>query len=218
MQVWDNWVGIAATNGNVEQLDRYCIQSFGEEACAHWAQTQQVNNTFVDVLADHGYNVTMYGKVHAGGGLDRFAGHINSFPFHGINMAKAAGEWARATGILPDNTKTPSFDVPDDCPAPATSNDYMTTDACQHALEDGLFKSSTPQFLYCSILVPHPPYKTNSTYLAKIPASLGNLSVPKWVPRDQLHPSDEYTIKMKKMWNIDNASPEVHHVIALLPP
>ena len=105
IKVWDNFVGIASVGGAPDKLDSHCVSTFGSEQCHSFAVQQNVRGgTFVDVLAAGGYNVTMYGKVHAGAGLDRYPGKINAWPFSGIGSSKAAGEWARATGILPVQT------------------------------------------------------------------------------------------------------------------
>jgi len=206
MKVWDNGLGIVSVNGDAQQVDKHCVKTFSEELCLSFAKDQRVHGTFIDVLAESGYNVTLWGKVHAGAGLDRFHGKIDAFPF-GAESAKSAGEFSRATGITPSQSIPSDLDVPDNVPWAAPSHlDYVATDKCASLLQGGLFQSSTPQFLYCSLLVPHPPYRTNSTYLSQLPP-LGNLSVPNWRPKSEVHPADAYASKTKKMWLVDDADP-----------
>lgn len=100
IRVWDNFVGIVTVNGQPDHLDRHCIEAFNKEECAKLAKSQTVNGTFVDILADAGYNVSLWGKVHAGAGLDRFQGKITAFPFN-TGGSKGAGEFSRASGVLP---------------------------------------------------------------------------------------------------------------------
>jgi hypothetical protein len=145
IMVYDNFVGMVATNGNASDPDHHCVQSFGKAACLgeltlvdwcgvcrNWLQTvaacvgvgvggtgqslprklhtlasdrvrvirafccivlrwltysharprcyslppafakqQQAPATWIDQLHTGGYNITLYGKMHVGGGLDR---------------------------------------------------------------------------------------------------------------------------------------------------
>ena len=58
------------------------------------------------------------------------------------------------------------------------------------------------QLLYCSILVPHPPYRSNETYMTQIMEL--DIKPPQWVPKPQVHPFDLYSSKAKGLWNIDD--------------
>jgi arylsulfatase A-like enzyme len=71
-------------------------------------------------------------------------------------------------------------------------------------LRKGLFKSTTPQFLYCSFDIPHPPHVTNKTFMDKV-QDLGDFAVPKWAPRDEVHPADKYTSMVKGTWAVDES-------------
>lgn len=83
IQVWDNSRGIVAVDGDPENLDHVCVAVYGREACAEWAAEQKAPPTFIDVLNRSGINVTLYGKLHIGAGLDRYSppGETNAFPF-----------------------------------------------------------------------------------------------------------------------------------------
>lgn len=207
IKVWDNFVGIVSVDGNQSMTDHHCKGTYGLDECLAFASNQSVDGTFVDVLVHAGYNVTLWGKMHAGAGLDQYQGQLEDFPFDAVD-AKAAGEFARATGVLPRSFKKFKSSGKDHEEKPARSMDYTTTDECSALLRGGLFQSSTPQFLYCSVLVPHPPYATNSTYMSRVP-SLLNWSIPRWTPKSELHPSDAYTQMAKReCWEIDDAEPE----------
>ncbi|CAE7517012.1 ARSK [Symbiodinium natans] len=212
IKVWDNFVGIAGVNGSSDDVDSHCVMAFSEETCRKFARKQRVKGTFIDALAASGYNVTLWGKMHAGAGLHRYPGQIDAWPFHGKRSPKAAMEWSRALGLSPSQY-VPALTTRDDVPRPAADPlDYLTTQNCAELLDSGLFDSAVPQFLYCSILVPHPPYWTNSTYLAEVPG-LGRHSLPHWQPKAKVHPADEYMSKGKDLWRMDEASPlKVHHL------
>lgn len=204
INVWDNWVGIVGVDGKEGRFDQYCVKTYGKDQCASFAKNQTVNGTFIDVLADSGYGIHLFGKVHAGAGLDRYPGQINAFPF-GVQGAKAAGEWARGSGVLPRQFGPFNMNPPTNVPKPAGQDDYDAIESCVKALNGGLFQSSQPQFLYCSILIPHPKYQSNQHWMSQVP-DLHNWSIPTWTPKAQLHPSDAYTQMMKGAgWEIDNA-------------
>lgn len=207
IKVWDNWVGIASVNGSLDNIDSHCAKTFSEETCRRFAIEQKVNGTFIDALAASGYNVTLWGKMHAGAGLHHYSGRIDAWPWGGKRLPKAAMEWTRALGLTPDQ-EVPGLPTEDDLQRPATGPlDYAASRSCTELLDSGLFKSSTHQFLYCSLLVPHSPFWTNATYLAQVP-DLGNYSLPQWPPKLEVHPADEYTSRTKKLWRLDETSPE----------
>jgi len=179
IEVFDNFHGIVATDGNASNPDPHCVENLGREAnrsaawararCIAIAETQKAPPTFIDRLATAGYNVTLWGKGHCGAGLSRFHGAIEEFPFSDGVGAKAAAkgkcarEWARGLGAEIDTKgtgQTPAdqkWVVPDNLTRPALEEDYTAVSGCLTALRAGLFLESDPQFLYCSIIVPHPP-------------------------------------------------------------
>ena len=73
--------GIVSVNGGRDGLDPWCLRTMGQEECEYFAKYQDTNGTFIDELFDAGYNITLYGKMHVGAGLDRFKGKVNAFPF-----------------------------------------------------------------------------------------------------------------------------------------
>merc|ERR1712224_348787 len=74
---------------------------------------------------------------------------------------------------------------------------------CVAQLQGGLFNNKThPQFLYCSIIVPHPPYASNSTYMKAVENL--TVTVPEWVPKSEAHPNDYAASTLKHLWNCDD--------------
>ena len=79
-------------------------------------------------------------------------------------------------------------------------------DSCVEEVRAGLFdKDNGPQF-HCSIIVPHPPYASNHTFMQAV-ANL-SIDVPKWVDKAKAHPNDRATSVLKHMWNADEFKPE----------
>ena len=40
-----------------------CVDAFSRSECREFAAEQKINGTFIDVLADHGYEITLWGKA-----------------------------------------------------------------------------------------------------------------------------------------------------------
>lgn len=153
--------------------------------------------------------MTLYGKMHVGAGLTRFPGKLNAFPFDNPNRtfdAKALREWSRglgpATNVKGKDAQMPSLNPPSNVAKPATSNDYQALAGCLRSLRGGLIQPDGPaQLLYCSILVPHPPYASNATYMAAVQKLL--VPVPAQVPREKMHPNDVSTALLKSSMDTD---------------
>eukprot|EP00912_Choanoflagellata_sp_UC4_P000515 UC4_evm3s321 len=210
IRVYDNFVGVVAVDGDPTEIDEYCLSTFGEFACKNFAKFQQAPRTWIDELAASGYNISLYGKMHVGAGLSRYPGLIQEFPFQ-YNSPKAWREWMRGVGSI-TNTKgleaqLPHLNVPDNVSFPAPDVDYAAINSCVTALEEGLFTSSTPNLLYCSIIVPHPPYKSNATYMAAVKDL--NISIALQVPLEELHPNDKFTAILKRSLFMEQVSPAV---------
>ena len=80
--VFDNFVGGIAIDGNSSNPDSYCVKAFNRSMCIALSKQRGENSsTFIDRLSHAGYGIHLYGKMHAGWGLDRYPGSINAFPF-----------------------------------------------------------------------------------------------------------------------------------------
>ena len=58
IEVYDNFVGIASTNGEATTPDPDCVSTFGHDACVAFAKVQKAPPTFIDRLATAGFNVS----------------------------------------------------------------------------------------------------------------------------------------------------------------
>ena len=160
--------------------------------------------------------------MHVGAGLDRFPGKIGEFPFDNGKDAKIQREWSR--GLGPDtNVKgvedhsLNALTVPDNVPLPAPAVDYAAIKGCVDALRAGGWGAgSSAQFLYCSIIVPHPAYKSNATYMAAV-ANL-TMTVPAQVPKDKLHPNDvsASTLKVRPFLGLGSGHLPLHPALRLI--
>jgi len=142
-----------------------------------------------------------------GAGLSRFPGSIWAIPFtreqgtspkDGRQNARGLGPGLGLKGLEASNSPSSAmhkFIVPDNVTRPALASDYLALENCLEALDGGLLRGDAAQFLYCSFLVPHPPYQSNATYMAAV-ADL-QVGVPKQVPLHQLHPNDVATITLR---------------------
>ena len=217
--VYDNYMALASTAGDVNNPDRHCVAAYGHDACVAAGARQNVSGTWIDRLHEHGYNITLYGKMHVGAGLTQYPGMLNGDggAWTGAQCATTTAcqrEWLRGAGSaigLKGLTQqaNASLAVPDDVPAPAPATDYRTISACKADIEAGLLRGDAPQaqLLYCSIVVPHPPYRSNATYMERT-ASL-DIGPPRWLPKPRVHPADMYASKAKGMWDIDAVDPEI---------
>ena len=220
IKVWGNTFGIAAkrnklnTNAQAQSnTDKHCERSwYGPETCRNAIEYQSgvpADGTFVDRLFNHGYNVTLNGKMHVGAGLDEYPGKIHDFPFAAEPWDSMARYHSRPLGPVigtkgvEPHSKT-RWTVPDDLPQPARPYDYKTANDCRAAISGGIFSSDKPQFLYCSLLVPHPKYQSNSTYMDLVKGL--NFSYPEQIPWGQVHPYDLFAIAQKKTGDADQTA------------
>ncbi len=210
--VYDNFLGGIAVNGDSSNPDPHCVQSFNRSYCIRLSQNRKNSPaTFIDRLYNEGYGVHLYGKMHAGWGLDRYPGTIGEFPFTNGRSQKALREWTRGLGPetnIKGKTQLNHAPAPSDTePKPATGVDYQCMNSCVSILRKGLFNNkSAPQFLYCSLIVPHPPYASNHTFMKAVENM--TIDVPSFVPKSIIHPNDRTTAILKSTWNADqfNAS------------
>jgi hypothetical protein len=226
IHVWDNSRGIVAVDGDPTELDHVCVSVWGEAECARIAGVQQAPSTFVDQLHHGGLNISLFGKLHIGAGLDRYAppSDTNAFPFWGSPVTDAEagfpagkpapgqpasgsssktirfGRYHTRGALIPRNITghniTRTLTVPDDVAVPLVPTDYLTIDLCTKGLAEGRLSAAATvqQFMYCSILVPHPPYLTNSTFMAMIDKVKSDASLPSFGPLDEVHPADHLMI------------------------
>lgn len=218
IRVYSNGFGLAYVDGDKDRIDENCIRELGDD-CQNFGAFQNSDGTFIDDLAEAGYGINLYGKLHVGAGLGRFAkipddvsGNAPFGGFEGPDQTDFVKEWTRATGVNNHfdwsiaGQKLPMTGKLVDDEYPAHPKDYLTATRCARRLKNGLFTNSTPQLLYCSLQVPHPDLRTNLTYYNRI--DLGKWEMPVWPSKDKVHPADQYTAELKASWGADLAPRE----------
>ena len=135
IEVWDNYHGLAATNGDASTPDPHCVSNLAREAnrskawaraeCVAVARAQRAPPTFIDRLAASGYSATLFGKMHAGGGLERFPGEIDEFPFSWLGDSR---EWTRGRALRPRP------EPPAPCPPISCAAAYAAGGLCSRAV------------------------------------------------------------------------------------
>merc|ERR1719388_234746 len=70
-------------------------------------------------------------------------------------------------------------------------NDWAVVQECEQLIR-AWKRGDQPMFLYCSLLNPHPPYWSNSTYENRLNTSAMArvLDSTRWHPGDAVHPAD----------------------------
>lgn len=207
IKAWANEKAIVATPGSglhsgKWELDKNCIQEYDKPLCEHWAQQQNVSDTFVDTLKASGVEVMLFGKVDVGGNIinrpDQQDYHPWASGFHGRGLQSIgrAADIRKATKSRPQaNQHVPTGRI--------HKKDWVTTSECMKWLDEN-HNAPGRWMLYCSILIPHPPYQCNPDTEAHVST---NISLPEWFtspdeyPEGDMHPYDSYMSYSKSMMN-----------------
>ena len=199
-----NETGCQALLADDEDLDvdKACKASWSPSICAQMKQWQpEVNAATPDVLRalrNAGIDVHVYGKVDIG------LGFLEEFPNATQDGFRVDGEY----GMM--NVVTRSADIhgatmADPRDITETNNtkhirDYDMTDRCVE-----FFERHNPNehgwLLYCSLNIPHPPFRTNATWLARVNASAVGLPAS-FTSADRIgkmHPADQYSVISKNV-------------------
>jgi len=205
IKAWNNAKSIVATPGSGLTsgkwvLDENCAKHFDEALCQTWAQQQNVTDTFVDTLIADGVNVMLFGKVDVGGNVINRPDQKPYRPwapgYHGLGLDTAG----RAADIRKHTKHRPMAreNVPTHKIRP---HDWQTTSDCMKWF-DNHHNAAGHWMLYCSILIPHPPYECNAHTEKTVS---GNIALPEWFtspedfPESAMHPYDSYMSFSKEM-------------------
>lgn len=202
--VYNNGLGIVNVT-KLGEADANCVKWLGQARCEHFAQQQRVSSTFEDALRDAGYNTTLYGKMHIGAGFGGLGQNHDGWTY----ATPFGGQWQAVTRAadIPRMTKDELSSIigaQNQSQHPGTANDYTTTQDCV-ALLRSLPADAPPQLIYCSILLPHPAYVSNSTYIQSL--NLTAIDVPDWPAQSGLHPNDAHVVLSKGFWDAADKLP-----------
>lgn len=181
-----------------------CSRSYGALWCLANGKSQAAHTTFFDALADGGYEVALFGKVDAGANiLSRYGPAPTSTGFHGGPSIPIV---TRAADIRRPSKPNP-LRLTSDWAAHVHPEDWRTHNRCIDWLaakgvasrEPSAARANNvsmgtdrPWFLYCSLNIPHPPFKTNSTWLQSVDEPAVRASQPPWPQLGSMHPHDSY--------------------------
>jgi len=140
----------------------------------------------LDELLKLGYNASLFGRFDIGNGiLDEYTDTSGN----GFHTGPDLSILARAADIR-RGTKQNPYSMVDDNVTNPFSDDADKTQNVVTFLNNHNPHTAKPWFLWLGILDPHPPYDTNSTYLATVNQSAVDV-VPEPIV-ENMHPYDSY--------------------------
>jgi len=165
-------------------LDSTCVSLWNATTCAAFAQRQNVSRTVLDVAAGAGYSLHLFGRFDVGGGiLDDYPGTDGS----GFHSGPDVNILARGAGFRGLSDVEPWSSTTDNATAPYRHDSVEAGDAISW-LTSAPPSPTQPFFMWLGLLDPHPPYQTNSTWLAHVNESAVDAPVlPAW---EDMHPFD----------------------------
>jgi arylsulfatase A-like enzyme len=211
----NNGQGIAAST-KTGALDSNCVAIWSREWCAALARRQAaagINATILDQAAAQGYELALFGRFDVGAGV------LDDYP-------KTTGDgWhdgpelpilARGAAVWGAIDRDPWSHTDERDPSPYADDVYRQEEVlawiaargAARAERDSAGAAQKPFFLWLGMLCPHPPYDTNSTWLAHVNAS-GAFDIPAQVPRDATHPYDAFMSNAKAMWALNYTDAQI---------
>lgn len=195
----NNGQGIAFST-RTGALDENCVLYWGKAWCAAAAARQRaagVDRTFIDLAAAQGYELALFGRFDAGAGiLQDYAGTTGDGFHDGPSLdilARGAGVWGEIDAEPLNSTR--------DGDATPYQSDVLKQQRAVAFVQGRSPAAQRPLFLWLGLLCPHPPYDTNSSWLAHVNAS--NVDAPPQAPRNATHFYDAYMSKSKGLWEED---------------
>eukprot|EP01084_Bolivina_argentea_P249239 417134_1 len=192
IQVWSNEKSLTAQVENPNKADPNCakIVGYGEQICVELGRRQNVTTTIKQSMISADYNVQLFGKMDIGGGMS-VTNTTNADGFHSpqngnwsnklngscsINNTKTycAGEvihfWTRQSNVTHGGMLSPPvgnwININFAKGSSMEVHDETVMNNCVDYIHKYANSNETKPFLmYCSMVNPHPPYFTNSTWL-----------------------------------------------------
>ena len=184
---WSNYQELPADETGA--LDASCVRWYGAARCGAWAaQYPQPGGLLFDAFAAAGYEVKVLGKVDVGANVvHRYADSGDQADHTGPEARTVP----RGAGLLRNSMAWGGWHAStDDAANPIDEN---TTDAAVRWLQArgaaSRAAAQPPFLLYYGLNLPHEPFTTNASWLARVDAS--RINKP-WAPNSSaaLHPFD----------------------------
>jgi arylsulfatase A-like enzyme len=208
--VWNNYQELVPAPG-ATGVDDACVSLYGLQQCLSWAGQYPINYTMFDAFASAGYDMSgIFGKIDIGANsperlvLETFAGAL-ARPIELKLYASPPRVFFRwpTSDQSDDHTGPELRNVPRGANIPLNSMGAVQSNTnggpnTQASDEEVIAKAvawlqakavgTTPFFLYAGISIPHFPFVTNSSWLAKVNQSA--ITLPPWKNMGDMHPYD----------------------------
>eukprot|EP01084_Bolivina_argentea_P192351 330248_1 len=205
IHVYNNGFGLASTSNGT--LDTHCIKQYDKKKCENMSNKQSNNFTLLSSMETlYGQNNTFWiGKLHVGGGVMQqpiganltaaaFQSATNSFNAI-TRSANIFKKWGKES-----NNVGPITQINDTDPNPHADDTEFAAQCVERLNILGAATAKTqPFFLYCSIIAPHPPYNTNSTWIEK-GVNINKIVIPNW-NKTRYNAFDQYTSIFENLWD-----------------
>eukprot|EP01084_Bolivina_argentea_P075266 136452_1 len=179
---WSNVKSITATVDDPSKPDPICakIIGYGSDWCVNMGKQQNIKTTIKQSMIAAGYDVQLYGKMDIGGGMG--GGYHSSSngnwsnELQGCNKSTStycAGDiihsWARKANVGRGEYRPPNegtwISTNSKQGGKYGPHDENVAKQCVEYIENyAKGNQKQPFLLYCSMVNPHPPYWSNSTW------------------------------------------------------
>jgi arylsulfatase A-like enzyme len=197
-EVWtpDNGRGLARST-KTGALDSNCVAAWSRAFCEAVSAQQNVTATLLDAVQSAGYRFAPFGRFDIGAGvLDDYPGTDGDGWHDGPELGILA-RGAAIEGAIDARGPRANTDTADPNAYPADQRRAGAASAW--LLADAPAAGQAPFFLWCGLMIPHPPYDTNATWAAHVNAS-APADVPAQVPRGATHAYDAFMSRAKHVW------------------
>ena len=200
----NNGEGLARST-KTGQLDSKCVAAWDAPTCTAFAARQNQSYTFLDLLAGAGYDLQLFGRFDVGAGV------LDDYPqfkptgdgFHGGPVIAILARGAN----IPGATKEEPYGATSE----TDQDPYAADQAAGAQVVDFLTShdpaSPRPFLLWLGLLAPHPPYRTNSSYISHVNASA--VDAPPQPDRATMHPFDAQMSILKNAYQRDYTDEEL---------
>jgi arylsulfatase A-like enzyme len=177
------------------KLDSNCLLIWGQQFCEEAAARQNVTATMIDLVKAAGYRFAPFGRFDVGAGIMDDYPNTDGDGWHDGPELGILARGAAIEGAIDSRGPLANLDSTDPNPYPA---DVRRSAAARAWLESDNPEGKRPFFLWCGLMVPHPPYDSNSSWLAHVNAS--SVDVPQQIARGATHYYDQFMSRAKHVW------------------
>ena len=176
-------------------IDVNCIAVWHNRTyCETTAARQNVNKTMIDVVKDAGYRFAPFGRFDIGAGILQDYLGTDGDGWHDGPEIGILARGAAIDGAIDARGPRVNTDSIDPNPYPADERRAEAAKAWLHSDVPDAFPK--PFFFWTGLMVPHPPYDTNKSWLSHVNAS-SPTDVPQQIARNLTHYYDSFMSRKK---------------------